>query len=86
MRRSVSRILLEPVGTDPHHGESCGHYNSAPKLGFSLGNQMIAAAPFFKGAGRPSKAILGTSSRTDSYSVGKLKSAEPANVPHGASE
>ena len=33
------RILLKPVGTDPQHGESCGHYKSAPKLRFSLGNQ-----------------------------------------------
>jgi hypothetical protein len=32
------------------------------------------------------KAILGTSARTESYSVEKLKSGEPAKVPHGASE
>ena len=40
----------------------------------------------FRMSGTTVKAILGTSARTESYSVGKLKSGEPAKVPHGASE
>ena len=54
------------------------HFCSKAKV--LIGESMITAAPFFRRSGTTIKAILGTSARTESNSVGKLKSREPAGV------
>ena len=50
-----------------------------------VGESMITAAPFFEGAGRPSKSYWGPQ-QGRRVTVGKLKSGGPAKVPYGASE
>ena len=55
MRRSISRTPSKPVGTDPKHGEFCGHY----KATVLIGESMVTAAPFFEGTGLPSKPYWG---------------------------
>jgi hypothetical protein len=44
----ISRTPSKPVGTDPQHGEFCGHYNLSPKLRYSWGNQWSLQLPFLR--------------------------------------
>ena len=58
MRRSISRIPSKPVGRSPTW-RILRALQSCSKAKVLIGESMITAAPFFEGAGRPSKPYWG---------------------------
>jgi len=72
--------ILEAIGYRSPTWRILGALQSVIKANVVVGESTIMAAPFFEGAGRPSK--LGTSTRTKSNSVGEPEPGGPGEVSH----